>query len=180
MPMTMLSLEGLNPKDLNDMISNALCMFPHISEPLSNIIFQKTKGNQFFVIAFMRSLVDRRLLEYSINTRRWVWDKDNVSSMDVTDNVLYLLSSKMSGLLTDIQSALKVAACFGVNINESVVATLGAKHSDLRDRLEQVVKEGFMVKVGTSDFKFIHDKVQEAAYSLITKSERNQVSLVVK
>ena len=54
-PTTMLSLEGLNPKDLNVMISDALCMFPHISEPLSDITFQKTKCSPFFVLAFMRS-----------------------------------------------------------------------------------------------------------------------------
>jgi predicted ATPase len=75
----MLSLEGLNPKDLNIIISDALCMFPRISEPLSDIIFQKTKGSPFFVLAFMRSLLDRGLLEYSINSRRWVWDEDDVA-----------------------------------------------------------------------------------------------------
>jgi predicted ATPase len=78
-PTTMLSLEGLNPKDLNIIISDALCMFPRISEPLSDIIFQKTKGSPFFVLAFMRSLLDRGLLEYSINSRRWVWDEDDVA-----------------------------------------------------------------------------------------------------
>jgi predicted ATPase len=176
----MLSLEGLNPKALNAMISDALCMFPRISEPLSDIIFQKTKGNPFFVLAFMRSLLDRGLLEYSINTRRWVWDEDDVSSMDVTGNILYLLSSKMSGQSTNIQSALKIAACFGIKIKEPVVAILDTEHTNLRDKLEQVVKEGFMVKVGTSDFKFVHDKVREAAYSLIPESEKNQVSLVVE
>jgi predicted ATPase len=178
--MTMLNLEGLNPKDLNAMISNALCMFLRISEPLSNIIFQKTKGNPFFVLAFMRSLLDRGLLEYSINTRRWAYDENNVSSIDVTGNILHLLSSKMSGLSTSIQSALKLAACFGIKIKEFVVVTLCTEHSDLRDKLEQAVKESFIVKVSTSDFKFVHDKVQEGAYSLIPKNERNQVSLVVE
>jgi predicted ATPase len=62
------------------------------------------------------------------------------------------------------------------------VATLGTdqKHSDILDNLEQVVKEGFMVKDSTSDFKFIHDKVREAAYSLIPENERNQVSRAVE
>jgi hypothetical protein len=57
------------------------------------------------------------------------------------------------------------------------VVTLGTnpKHSDIQDNLEQVVKEGFMVKVGTSDCKFVHDKVRKAAYGLIPKQEKNQV-----
>jgi predicted ATPase len=181
-PTTMMSLEGLNPIDLNTMISDALCVFPRISEPFSDIIYQKTKGNPFFVLAFLKSLVDRGLLEYSVSTRRWVWDEDDISSMDVTGNVLYLLSPKMSGLSTRIQSALKVAACFGIKIKQSVVAALGLdpEHSDISDRLEHAVKEGFMVKIGTSDFKFVHDKVREAAYSLILEEDKDQVSRAVE
>ncbi|KAL3795112.1 hypothetical protein ACHAW5_010399 [Stephanodiscus triporus] len=96
--------------------------------------------------------------------------------MDVTDNVLYLLSSKMSGLSPSIQSALKIAACFGIKIREAVVAVLGnvPEQSDIRDRLEQIVKEGFMVKGDTSDFVFVHDKVREAAYSLIPEKEKDK------
>jgi hypothetical protein len=180
-PTTMISLEGLNPRDLNTMVSDALCIFPRSAEPLSDIIYQKTKGNPFFAISFVRSLVDGGLLEYSTFKRRWVWDENKVSSMDITGNVLHLLSSKMSGLSSEIQSALKVAACFGIKIKVSVVETLSThpEHSDFRDNLDQVIKEGFMCKVGTSEFKFVHDKVREAAYSLIPEQDRDQVSWAV-
>ena len=80
--------------------------------------------------------------------------------MDITGKVLYLISSKMSGLLTSTQSALKVAACFGIKIKASVVATLStnSEYSDICDELDQAVREGLMIKVGTSDYKFFHDK----------------------
>jgi predicted ATPase len=59
---------------------------------------------------------------------------------------------------------------------------LGAdpEYSDIREKLEQVVKEGFMVKIGTSGFKFVHDKVREAAYSLISEKDKDQVSGAVE
>ena len=182
LPMTTVKLEGLNPKYLNTMISDALCMLPRISEPLSDIVFQKTKGNPFFVLAFLRALVDRGLLKHSISMRTWVWDDDDVSSMDITGSVLYLLSLKMSGLSTKIQSALKVAACFGIKISAPAVSALGTNpdHSDIYNNLEQVVKEGLMIKVGTSEFKFVHDKIREAAYSLIPEKDKNQVSRAVE
>ncbi|KAL7543351.1 hypothetical protein ACHAXR_012671 [Thalassiosira sp. AJA248-18] len=176
-PTTKLSLEGLNPEDLNTLVSDAMGMFPRICEPLSDIVYQKTKGNPFFVLEFLRSLVDGGLLKYNAKKRRWVWEEDRISSMDITGNVLYLLSSKMNGLSENIQSALKVAACFGIKIKESVVGYLStdSDYSNIHDGLEQAVREGFMIKImGTADFKFVHDKVREAAYSLITDTEKNK------
>ena len=34
-----------------------------------------------------------------------------------------------------------------------------------------------MFKVGTSHFRFVHDKVRKAAYSLISDEERDKVSV---
>jgi predicted ATPase len=177
-PTTMVSLEGLDPKNLNTMISDALCMLPRACTSLSDIVYQKTKGNPFFVLAFLRSLVDGRYLWYCVDGRRWIWDEDHVSSLDVTGNVLHLLSSKMTGLSTSMQSALKVAACFGIRIEQSVVSTLvdDPEFADIRDNLVRVVREGFMVMSRSSDFKFVHDKVREAAYGLIPEMDRDAVS----
>ena len=75
------------------------------------------KGNLIFVLEFLRSLAERGLLEYDAGERRWAWDEDHIGAVDVTGNVLHLLSSKRSGLLETMQLALTVAVCFRV-INE--------------------------------------------------------------
>ena len=74
----------------------------------------------------------------------------------------------------------KTVACFGIKVDQAVVTILAAtdpEHTDIHDKLEQVISEGFMFKVGTSHFRFVHDKVREAAYSLIPHKDKNQVSM---
>mmetsp|Transcript_21805 Transcript_21805/g.34252 ORF Transcript_21805/g.34252 Transcript_21805/m.34252 type:complete len:156 (+) Transcript_21805:44-511(+) len=136
------------------------------------------QGNPFFVIEFLKSIVDGSLLEYSFEQKIWVWDEYGISSMDVTGNVLYLLSSTISGLPETAQLALKVTACFGGKINQSVVGYLSTNptYSNIQSGLDHAVVEGFVIKVGDSDFKFVHNKIRDVAYSLIPDSEKNQVS----
>ena len=157
-PMTKLDLGGLDPADLNALVADALRTFPRVCKPLSELVHQKTRGNPFFVLEFLRSLEERRLLEYVFEERRWVWDAGRIGAMDATGNVLHLLAAKMAGLPESTRSAVKMAACFG-EIKEPVIEYLSADYADLKSGLECAVAEGFMIKVGSSDFKFVHDKV---------------------
>ena len=93
---TEVHLSGLNRDDLNSMVSETLQIFPRLSMSFSDTILQKTSGNPFFAREYMKSLVDSRMLKYSLRQRRWIWDGDKISSDSTTDNnVLRLLSNKM-------------------------------------------------------------------------------------
>ena len=177
---TKVSLTGLDQEDLNTMISDALCLYPRICKSLSDIVFQKTKGNPFFVLEFMQSLKDRGLLQYNFHQKRWVWNEDMIRAEEITDNVLHLLSSKVNGLSYNSQMLLKVMACFGTSTNESVIGYLceSAQYSGFREWLDTAIGDGYIEKEGEGCFKFVHDKVREAAYNLIPDSDKKQVSVV--
>ena len=180
-PTTKVSLTGLNQDDLNTMISDALCLYPRICKSLSDIVFQKTKGNPFFVLEFMQSLKSRRLLQYNSHQKRWVWDQDNIRGEEITDNVLHLLSSKMNGLTDEVQTMLKVLACFGISTNELVIGYLSesAEYARVKNGLEGALNDGFIEKHSEGQLKFVHDKVLEAAYNLIPDSDKKQVCVCV-
>jgi predicted ATPase len=180
-PTTKTSLTGLNQDDLNTMISDALCLYPRICKSLSDIVFQKTKGNPFFVLEFMQSLKSRRLLQYNSHQKRWVWDQDIIRGEEITDNVLHLLSSKMNGLTDEVQTMLKVMACFGISTNELVFGYLSesAEYARVQNGLEGALNDGFIEKHSEGQLKFVHDKVLEAAYNLIPDSDKKQVCVCV-
>ena len=176
-PKTKISLTGLCQEDLNVMISDALCLYPRICKPLSDIVFQKTKGGPFFVLEFMQSLLGRGVLQYNLDQKRWVWNENIIRSEEVTNNVLYLLSSKMNDLPENARTVLKVMACFGTSVNESVISCLSklAEYSSIQDWLKSAIRDGFVKEDGDRNFKFVHDKVREAAYNLIPNHEKDQV-----
>lgn len=173
-PVQLLGLGGVNRNELNCMTSDALSILPRHCKDLSDIIHTKTKGDPFFALEMLSALVDRGLLQFNFAKRRWVWNQANIMYLDVTSNVLHLLKSKMMSMPKQTQTALKVCSCFGSGVDTLLVRCLSgsAEYSSLRDELDRAVKEGFMEKVGEC-YKFVHDRVKEAAYDLIEEKDRN-------
>lgn len=171
---TNLHLEGLCKEGLNSMVSDALCLFPRLCQTLTSIIHHKTKGSPFFVLEFLRTLVDRGLLRFSFTERRWTWDKEKIGAENITDNVLYLLTSKMHTLPDDMKMAMKVASCLGVRLDSKIIRNLPpiSQEKNILSLLESAVSESYMDKIGP-DYKFVHDKIREAAYELTPRAERD-------
>ena len=176
---TNISLAGLDRENLNTMISDALCLYPRICRSFTDIVFEKTKGNPFFVLEFMQSLVGRGLLQYNFHMKRWVWNEAATRPEQCMDNVLYLLSSKMAVLTENVRTLLKVMACFGTITTEFVIDSLSksTEYSDIQDSLKIAIRDGFITRDEEGNCKFVHDKVREAAYNLIPDNEKKQVCI---
>ncbi|KAL7550687.1 hypothetical protein ACHAWF_016931, partial [Thalassiosira exigua] len=157
------------------MVAEMLGVLPRLCRTLSDIVYEKTEGNPLFALEFMRSLVESRLLKYSLRDRRWIWEEGRISQEDITDNVLYLLTTKIESLPENVQSALKLLSCFGIRIADSIVGYFSStpQYPDLRHCLDECIHQGCLIKAG-SEFKFVHDKVREAAYGLIPLADKKR------
>jgi predicted ATPase len=82
---------------------------------LAETIHKKTEGNPFFMLMFLRSLYDEKLLQYNFGMMKWTWDDDAVISKILTNNVASVLVNKMNRLRDETQRMLMAASCLGVS-----------------------------------------------------------------
>ncbi len=165
-------LAPLPRHNLEELIADSLhCAHSHAGA-LAELLEQKTGGNPFFVIQFISALFEEGLITFDHIEERWDWDLLQIQSKDYTDNVVALMVSKLQRLPVATQKALQQLACLG---NSASFATLQmvyqAQSVALHLHLWEAVRTGLIFRSEQS-YRFLHDRVQEAAYSLIPPESR--------
>lgn len=170
----------LAPLQLSDvllLIADTLCCATEAAAPLAQLIHGKTGGNPFFTLQFLTALAEEKLLAFDPGRGKWVWDLERIEAKGCADNVADLMVVKFARLPEDTRDALKLFACLGnVTSSQTLAFVLGQPVETVHTTLWEAVRAGLVFRCN-SDYVFLHDRIQEAAYSLITEEERGAVHL---
>jgi hypothetical protein len=177
-PMTNIHLASLNPADVNCLVCDVLGVLPRYCRVLSDVIHHKTNGNPLFAKEFLHSLIDQGTVSYSLREKKWTFDIDSIHAKDISPNVVDLILSQMTSLTNECELALKVASCFGIEVQSSVIKALSfitdEHYSEIQTSMKTLVRKGFLDCNGSS-LKFVHDTIREAAFSSIDDESRDQL-----
>lgn len=141
-------LKNLTPKDVNALIAEALGCSTIFSQPLTNLVCEKTQGNAFFITEFLKSLYTDMLLSLDYSKKQWRWDLEQIQAKEITDNVVELMTIKIVNLAEGTQKNLQLAACIGNNFDLSTLAVISQQSvKQVLDHLLPALQEGLIVQV---------------------------------
>ncbi len=193
-----ITLGPLEQPELNSLIADTLSCPTEKATPLTELVIQKTKGNPFFTNQFLKFLHDEKLIAFDCGY--WQCDIAQVKQLAVSDDVVEFMALQLQRLPTHTQNVLKRAACIG---NQFDLATLAIVHeksqADTAADLWKALQEGLIIPISdiykffqsteSSDasevqalsvpYKFLHDRVQQAAYSLIPEEQKATTHLKI-
>lgn len=186
----------LSQEDVLHMLSDSLHKEPEKCLPLCKVVYEKTRGNPFFINQFLTYLYEEELLYVDSTSGSWNWNLEKIHELDVSDNVVELLIIKLKKCSLEAQKVLEIAACIGNNFDVKLIARiLNQPLSFVSSKLMEPIQEGLILpsdelqsylwmdpeetqetnnktKTPSQAFHFLHDKVQQAAYQLMDGEER--------
>jgi PAS domain S-box-containing protein len=165
-------LAPLTREHLGQLIADALRCEPARAAPLAELVHGKTGGNPFFAMQFLSSLDEEALITFDHDAACWSWDLDRIHTKGYTDNVVDLMVGKLIQLPVETQKALQLLACLG-NIAEISMLSIVLEMSE--DQVHAVLWPAVrqdLIERPAGAYRFVHDRVQEAAYSTVADEIR--------
>ena len=179
-PLTEHNVAQLNADTLR--VSMAECA------PLTRLCYQKTRGNPFFLNQFLHTIHDAGHLSYHFDQNRWRWDMQSLENADYTHNVVELMLEKIRRLPTATQHLLQLAASLGNRFELETLAVISEITSyQAQQDLWPALTAGLIHPLGQNykyleqeelttqiAYRFLHDRVQQAAYAVVDEDVRKK------
>ena len=195
-PVGEVTLGGLDADATVALLSDTLHATPDAVRPLAECLIANTLGNPFYLGQFLEALERSGLIAYDGLAGSWVWNLEAIESQRMermVDDVVTFVVRRIRELPAETLSIIQTAACIGSAFDLATLAEASrrtpyataaalwpALHSGLVVPVGEAYRYADMESVSPrASYRFVHDRVQQAAYGMLPEADALACHLAV-
>lgn len=168
---TFLNLSPLGEAEVRQLLADTFVKSVQDISPLAKLILEKTNGNPFFTIEFIRTLYTEGLVNFDLSRQSWDWDLSAIEQQGITDNVAALMLNKMQHLPEIAQDLLRTAACLGNRFTVKTLARLVDRdEAEVMQQIWPALEQGVLLQEGGSGLFASYMNVRRQSENSINES----------
>ncbi|WP_437614646.1 AAA family ATPase [Sorangium sp. So ce834] len=192
-------LGPLEIEDIRRLLADALRCRLEDTDAFAALILERTAGNPFFIHQLLHALAGEGIVRFDPAAGAWAWSLERARSAEGAEGVVELMSAKIRRLAPGAQRAIRLAACVGHRFDLRTLALVAEQPpGEVAAALWDALREGLIVPLDPEyrfvhagdaavagrlledpsfrvSYRFLHDRVQQAAYALIDEPERKRL-----
>ncbi len=182
---TIFHLDSLQMQDIVDFVSDTFILPKYQIIPISDYLYKKAEGNPFYTIEILKTLHEEKVIWLESDTLEWKWDSLKIQNFSPSENVVEILSSKLLKMPTNDLKVLSYAACLGNKFGTSLIPKItDFDQQTVDESLERLLHNELLTpsidffktsEKGEAYYRFRHDRIQQAAYELISLEDRETI-----
>ncbi|WP_413160253.1 AAA family ATPase [Capilliphycus salinus ALCB114379] len=199
-PVNQITLQPLSGSALNQLVADTLNCSLEKALPLTEQVEYKTQGNPFFAAHFLKYIQAEGLIFYNLKQEEWQYKLNPIQVLAENRDIIELIAIQLKKLPQESLEVLQLAACMGNQFDLATLAIISDKtRSEAASFLWIALQEGLILPEDETykfyqldgddslqltlqqqynpSYHFLHDRVQQAAYSLIPEDQKASIHL---
>jgi predicted ATPase/signal transduction histidine kinase len=146
---------------------------------MADTLHDKTGGNPFYLRRLLQALVQDGVIHFSRAEGAWSCREQDVARYPASDNIVSFVTARLAKEGPDALLLMQTMACIGPQADQAVLAkAMAVPEERLLELAVPLVRSGFLLS-SPSTLGFAHDRIQEAAYSLLDPDARRERHLLL-
>ncbi|RHW34300.1 sensor histidine kinase [Oceanobacillus profundus] len=158
---------------------------------LVSFIYRITRGNPFFIVQVIQTLLDEKVIEFRMEKSEWILNRDAVKQMPMSDSIIDFVLKSIGRLPKETIAILQLASCFGNRFNLKALAKIANRtYLEVSKSFRNGLEAGLILPIDSSfkwvyedadsnidqgyppSYVFVHDKIQQAFYTTLSNEKQ--------